>query len=60
MREQFISKEPIKESTISAVIIRKDGTREDLGVVSYYNSNPFKRLWFNIKKLTKQIYRRFA
>ena len=34
----------VVEASIAAVVIRKDGTREDLGVVSYWHRNPLKRL----------------
>ena len=34
----------VKEIQIEAVVIRADGKREDLGVVSYWNKNPLKRL----------------
>lgn len=44
----------IKETYFSVVITRADGTVEDLGVIAYYNSNPFK-LW--IWKL-KQYFKR--
>lgn len=40
----------VREASIQAVIIRKDGSREDLGVVSYWHRNPFKRLWWTIKQ----------
>jgi len=37
---------PLKEASIEAVVIRADGTREDLGVVSFYSRNPVKQaLW---------------
>jgi hypothetical protein len=39
----------IKEASISAVVIRADGTREDLGVISRWHRNPFKRLWWRIR-----------
>jgi hypothetical protein len=39
-----------KEIQWSAVIIRKDGTREELGEIAYWNKNPLKRL---THKLTK-------
>lgn len=39
-----------KSAQVSAVIIRADGSKEDLGVISYYHTNPFKRMMFNIKK----------
>jgi len=38
----------IKQATIEAVVIRKDGTREDLGVVSYWHKNPLKRLLWRL------------
>lgn len=34
----------VKQASLSAVVIRADGTREDLGVISYYHRNPLKRL----------------
>jgi hypothetical protein len=34
----------VKEIEIQAVVIRADGTREDLGQVSYWHKNPIKRL----------------
>jgi hypothetical protein len=37
---------PVQEASISAVVIRADGTKEDLGVISYWNKNWFLRaLW---------------
>lgn len=42
----------VVEATIEAVVIRKDGTRENLGVVSYYHKSPIKRaLWAAKQKL---------
>lgn len=38
-----------KEATISAVVIRADGTIEDLGLISYWHRNWFKRWWGNVK-----------
>jgi hypothetical protein len=38
------AKGEVKEALIEAVVIRADGTREDLGVVSYWHRNPLKRL----------------
>lgn len=34
--------------TWEAVVIRADGTREDLGVISYYHKNPLKRLYWRL------------
>lgn len=39
----------IKEAVIEAVVIRADGTREDLGVVSYYHRSPLKRLLHRLR-----------
>jgi hypothetical protein len=44
------AKSEIKEASIEAVVIRADGTREDLGVVSYWNASPFKRLLWKLKE----------
>jgi hypothetical protein len=38
----------MREASIAAVVIRADGTREDLGVVSYWNRNPLRRLWWTL------------
>ena len=38
------AKGKLKKIEISAVIKRKDGTVEDLGVVSYWHKNPVMRL----------------
>jgi len=46
-----IQKSNVKSSRISAVVIRADGTREELGTIAYWHRNPFKRLWFKLKKL---------
>lgn len=42
-------RQDIKEATLEAIIIRADGTRINLGVISYYHSNPLKRWFWNIK-----------
>lgn len=41
----------IKEAQIKAIVIRADGTREDLGVVSYYHRNPIKRWLWRLKEM---------
>jgi len=43
MPEQ-VARQKMKEASIAAVVIRADGTREDLGVISYWNRNPLRRL----------------
>lgn len=35
--------------TMDAVIIRADGTREDLGTVGYWHRNPIKRWGWNAR-----------
>lgn len=40
------------EASISAVVIRADGTREDLGTISYWHRNPLRRLaWATTHKV---------
>lgn len=33
-----------REISMSAVVIRADGTREDLGEIAYWHRNPLRRL----------------
>lgn len=40
----------MKEASIEAVVIRADGRREDLGVVSYWHRNPLKRIAWNLRR----------
>ena len=42
------AKSELREASIAAVVIRADGTREDLGVVSYWHKNPLKRLLWRL------------
>jgi hypothetical protein len=46
---QTNAKSKVKSVTVEAVVIRKDGTREDLGAVSYWSANPFKNLAWKLK-----------
>lgn len=39
----------IKSLELQAVIIRADGSKEDLGAIQYWNSNPIKQLMWRIK-----------
>jgi hypothetical protein len=41
--------EGVTSAQVSAVIIRANGTREDLGVISYWHKNPFRRLLWRLK-----------
>jgi hypothetical protein len=36
-------KSPVKQMTLEAVVIRADGTREDLGRIAYWHKNPLRR-----------------
>jgi hypothetical protein len=36
----------IKEASIAAVVVRADGSQEDLGVISYWHKNPLRRMWW--------------
>lgn len=38
-----------REASISAVIIRADGTRVDLGTISYWHRNPLRRLAWRVR-----------
>jgi hypothetical protein len=40
----------VKMAEISAVKIRADGTRENLGVISRYRRNPLVRFWHWLKR----------
>ena len=40
----------LREVTIEAVVIRADGTREDLGQVSYWHKNPLRRVLHKLKR----------
>jgi hypothetical protein len=42
------AKARLKQAQIEAVVIRKDGRQEDLGVVSYWNRNPIRRVWWRL------------
>lgn len=41
----------IKEAQIQAVVIRANGTREDLGTISYYHRNVVRRWFWRLKGL---------
>lgn len=45
-----------KKVTWEAVVIRADGAREDLGVVSYYHRNPLKRWAWSIKQKVRNAW----
>lgn len=45
----------VKHATIEAVIIRADGTREDLGTICYYHKNPMKRWAWRVASFLRRI-----
>jgi hypothetical protein len=51
----LLTNSAIKEASFSAIVTRADGTVEDLGVISYYSSNPLKRWFFSLKQLLKKV-----
>ena len=48
------TKSQVKSAEISAKIIRADGSVEELGSISYWHANPFKRAAYKIRKLFKR------
>ena len=44
----------VTESSISAKVIRKDGSVEDLGEISYWSKSWRKRLMFKVKKFFRK------
>lgn len=45
-----IGRQDVKSVEMSAVVIRADGTTEDLGVIAEWHRNPLRRLVSAIKK----------
>jgi hypothetical protein len=43
----------VKEAQIQAVVIRADGTREDLGTISYFHKNPLRRWLWRLKEMLR-------
>ena len=46
-----VAKQQFKQVEIEAVVIRADGTREDLGTISYWHKNPLRRLAHKARKI---------
>ncbi len=44
-----------KQLSITAVVTRANGTVEDLGVISYWHKNPFKRLAWGVSRLFRRF-----
>jgi len=49
------AKSELQEASIEAVVIRADGSRENLGVVSYYHKNPLKRAAWAAKQAKQKL-----
>lgn len=49
-----VTNSDVKSAEIQAVIIRADGTVQDLGTIAYYHVNPLKRFAFWLKKKLKR------
>lgn len=44
------AKTDVQEASIEVTVIRADGSREEHGVVSYWNRNPLKRAMWALKQ----------
>lgn len=49
---------PLKQAEIQAVIIRKDGTRVELGRIAYWHKNPLRVWAWNVGQWFKRIFGR--
>lgn len=47
---EMTAKTSVKQVTVDAVVIRADGTRENLGTIAYFHKNPLRRLIWRITK----------
>lgn len=47
-----------REIRLTAVKIRADGTREDLGTLAYWHRNPLKRAAWLIRTLVQRVFTR--
>lgn len=45
-----------KSVQIDAVITRADGTKENVGTIVYYNSNPILNLYWKVKTLFHKVF----
>ena len=49
------TKSNVKMADVSAIITRKDGTVENLGVISYYHRNPLRRWAWHTAKAVQRL-----
>lgn len=47
----------VQKITWEAVVIRADGTKEDLGLVAYYHRNPLRRWAWAAKQRVRKTWR---
>ena len=47
----------ISEASIEAVVIRKDGTGEELGVIAFHSKSLWKRLKYKFGRIAKKLKR---
>lgn len=47
---EVVAQGEVKEIVFEAVVIRADGTREDLGEISYWHKSPIKRYIHRMRK----------
>lgn len=45
---ELVAPSEAKSVELEAVVIRADGSREDLGTVAYWHKNPARRLWWRL------------
>lgn len=50
MSDAAMARSNVKSATMSAKIIRADGTEEDLGVIAEWHRNPFRRIVSALKQ----------
>lgn len=47
----------MREVSFEAVVIRADGSREDLGTISYWHRNPLKRFVYKLRSIRGNLRR---
>lgn len=47
-----------REAKIEAVVIRANGTRQNLGTIAYYHRNPLRRLAWRVRQAVRKLYRK--
>lgn len=50
-KNEVVAEVPVIRAQIEAVIIRADGTREELGVISYYHKSWWRRMLWRLFKI---------